>query len=155
MSTILYLLANHWNLLALYAMESFGASEAVKDIYLYIIYHSSLSLCFSSSLLLGQVFRLFICITTGGRFSSYWCLFLLVACLVWAACLPGLSSLPLVSFLSLGVFFLFKFGKGVIILVATEAVKAGLIKFGILFLDAKFAKNKNSKLPKLSGCLYV
>jgi hypothetical protein len=32
---------------------------------------------------------------------------------------------------------------------------AGLIKFGILFLDAKFAKNKNSKLPKLSGCLYV
>jgi hypothetical protein len=30
-----------------------------------------------------------------------------------------------------------------------------LIKFGILFLDAKFAKNKNSKLPKLSGCLYV
>ncbi len=33
--------------------------------------------------------------------------------------------------------------------------KAGLIKFGILFLDAKFAKNKNSKLPKLSGCLYV
>ncbi len=27
----------------------------------------------------------------------------------------------------------------------------GLIKFGILFLDAKFAKNKNSKLPKLSG----
>ncbi len=33
--------------------------------------------------------------------------------------------------------------------------KVGLIKFGILFLDAKFAKNKNSKLPKLSGCLYV
>jgi hypothetical protein len=33
--------------------------------------------------------------------------------------------------------------------------KPGLIKFGILFLDAKFAKNKNSKLPKLSGCLYV
>jgi hypothetical protein len=32
---------------------------------------------------------------------------------------------------------------------------SGLIKFGILFLDAKFAKNKNSKLPKLSGCLYV
>ncbi len=31
----------------------------------------------------------------------------------------------------------------------------GLIKFSILFLDAKFAKNKNSKLPKLSGCLYV
>jgi hypothetical protein len=31
----------------------------------------------------------------------------------------------------------------------------GLIKFGILSLDAKFAKNKNSKLPKLSGCLYV
>ncbi len=31
----------------------------------------------------------------------------------------------------------------------------GLIKFGILFLDAKFAKNKNSKFPKLSGCLYV
>ncbi len=34
-------------------------------------------------------------------------------------------------------------------------VKSGLIKFGILFLNAKFAKNKNSKLPKLSGCLYV
>jgi hypothetical protein len=30
-------------------------------------------------------------------------------------------------------------------------VKPCLIKFGILFLDAKFAKNKNSKLPKLSG----
>jgi hypothetical protein len=33
--------------------------------------------------------------------------------------------------------------------------RPSLIKFGILFLDAKFAKNKNSKLPKLSGCLYV
>jgi hypothetical protein len=38
---------------------------------------------------------------------------------------------------------------------ATTDLNAGLIKFGILFLDAKFAKNKNSKLPKLSGCLYV
>jgi hypothetical protein len=33
--------------------------------------------------------------------------------------------------------------------------RPGIIKFGILFLDAKFAKNKNSKLPKLSVCLYV
>jgi hypothetical protein len=38
---------------------------------------------------------------------------------------------------------------------ALVGLRAGLIKFGILFLDAKFAKNKNSKLPKLSGCLYV
>jgi hypothetical protein len=36
-----------------------------------------------------------------------------------------------------------------------QGLMPGLIKFGILFLDAKFAKNKNSKLPKLSGCLYV
>jgi hypothetical protein len=34
-------------------------------------------------------------------------------------------------------------------------LNVGLIKFGILFLDAKFSKNKNSKLPKLNGCLYV
>jgi hypothetical protein len=33
----------------------------------------------------------------------------------------------------------------------TGRFSPGLIKFGILFLDAKFAKNKNSKLPKLSG----
>jgi hypothetical protein len=48
---------------------------------------------------------------TGGGFGLYWCPSLLVVCLVWAACLPGLWSLPLVSFLSLGAFFLFKFGK--------------------------------------------
>jgi hypothetical protein len=43
--------------------------------------------------------------------------------------------------------------KGLIII--HFPINYGLIKFGILFLDAKFAKNKNSKLPKLSGCLYV
>jgi hypothetical protein len=44
---------------------------------------------------------------------------------------------------------------GVAAIGASYRATPGLIKFGILFLDAKFAKNKNSKLPKLSGCLYV
>ncbi len=50
---------------------------------------------------------------TGGGFSSQWFPFLLVACLIWATCLPRLGSLPLVSF-SLHFFssFLFiKFGR--------------------------------------------
>jgi hypothetical protein len=92
-------------------MESFGASEAVKDIFTLFIrvaYHY----VFPAHSFLGQVFGLFICImrlvegsVRTGVFFSLWHAF------VWAACLPGLSSLPLASFLSLGVFFLFKFGR--------------------------------------------
>ncbi len=45
----------------------------------------------------------------GGGFSSQWFPFLLVACLCWAVCLPGLCSRSLVSFSLPFSFFLFLF----------------------------------------------